>query len=107
MANLSGVGGTNLKDILKHCFHAVFKKEVASQFMYQGGANTQKRSFDKMKLKEVIFSAVALQTDELNLERPTQASLKTACQTFFNNVSNARYGRKRALLLKLTNNAAA
>lgn len=65
------------------------------------GSNTRKRSFDKMKLKEMIFAAVSLHSDELKLERPTESAMKAACQNFFKNAADSKDERlKRALAKK-------
>lgn len=98
---LSLVGGNSLKDVVKRCLQQVFTKSIASGFVFQGGSNTRKRSFDKMKLKEMIFAAVSLHSDELKLERPTESAMKAACQNFFKNAADSKDERlKRALAKK-------
>lgn len=91
-----------MRDIVRRCFHHIFTKALASGFVFQGGCNTKRRPFEKLKLKDVIFAAVTIHCNELKVERPTEASLKHACQNFFKNAADSREGRLKRAATKNT-----
>lgn len=91
------VGGCSVKEVVKRCFEAVFTKSVSRSFVFQGGFNTRKEIFEKLRLKEVIFAAVALHADDLKMERPTEAAMKVACQSYFKNAADNKSERLKSL----------